>query len=648
MSFHFIRPEWLLALIPLVILLWKLIYRQTKQGSWDNIIDPAFREVLLPDRGVKKPFPWGITGLLFIWLLSIIALSGPTWQEVKVPAEKSLQGNVIVLDLSLSMLADDLRPDRITRAKHKIIDLLETYPQYAMGMVVYAGTAHAITPISQDNQTLLSLARTLTPTMMPLFGSNPIVAMQLAQQLLEGAKVKKGHIIWITDDLGRHQKPALKDFFNNIPHSLSILTVGTKNGAPINLPRQGLLQDAQGQIVIAQLPYERLVNFARSVNASIAPLGLSNKDIQTLLPPSLATAVSEDEAADKKLSQWLDKGTYLLFAIILLAALAFRRGWLLSFSLVLLLPTTLLYSPPTFAEKSELRFADFFLTLDKQGYLFWQENDYTRAEIRFEDPAWRGVTFYRLGRFEEAAEQFSLDKTARGYYNLGNSLAQLGRLEEAKQAYQAALRKMPNHAKAQANLQLINSLLNQKEQEKAEKGTGQKSPAEQEQKDPQQKSAEMLSDDQTRDQSNNQSKDPLPDNSQNKEDNQEESQKGNADKTSQESEQNKPGQAEESDQKSEQKLTSDADDKHQGEDGSDQKAGKLGGQQDQADADQAMGDLAADKLTAEEKQSQAEQRQAKQAWLRRIPDEPGLFLQRKFKHQYKTQSSQQSSTDKIW
>lgn len=645
MSFHFIRPEWLLALIPMFFLLWKLLYQQTKQGSWDAIIDPDFRNILLLDQAKKKPFPWSITGLLFIWLMSIIALSGPTWQEVKAPAEKKLQGSVIVLDLSLSMLAEDIKPSRITRAQHKIRDLLKAHPEHAMGMVGYSGSAHTIAPISQDNQTLLTLAPTLTPAMMPSFGSNVVAAMHQAQQLLEGAKINKGHIIWITDDLEKSQIEPLTDFFNHSSISLSILTVGTTKGSPIPIPEHGLLKNDQGEILLAKLPYERLNTFANRVNATLVPLGLSDKDIKALLPKRLQSSTDKDdkEIGEQSLTQWLDKGIYLLFGIVLLASLAFRRGWLLSFTLAFILPVTLIHPSPAFAQESELNFSDIFTTPDKQGYLLWQKNDYVRAEIRFEDPAWRGSALYRLGKFDQAAQQFSLDKTARGYYNLANALARLGKFEEAKKAYEQALKKQPEHTKAQVNLQLTEDILKslkKKEQEKDNKKAQQskdKKESQETEKKPEEDSKQESDPSQDSPQPNRQSEQQSQPNQPVDKNLSEQHKEGKQEKY-------KQRQANQDSKDKQSSLTSDTDEIHDKNQAVNETAGKL---DDKKTSDDNLSSDRQDKI-AKQTKKQTEQQQAKQTWLKQIPDEPGLFLQRKFEYQYQTQPQQKQTTDKIW
>lgn len=720
MSFHFLRPEWLLTLLPILLLLWKSLQQHSEKGNWDHFIDPNFRKILLGDQTQKKPFPWPIMGLAIIWLSSMIALSGPSWQSVKMPAEKNLQGSVIVFDLSLSMLADDLKPNRITRATYKIRDLLEAHPEYAMGMVGYAGTAHTIAPISQDNQTLLSLTPVLNPMIMPLYGSNVVAAFQKAQQLLQGAKVKQGHIIWVTDDLEGDQIAPLTEFLKRHSISLSILAVGTENGGPISIPEYGLLKDDQGKIVLPKLPYTRLVDFADRVNANLVPISLENDDLDALLPSQIQVSGEEEKQGleDQNIANWLDEGIYFLLLLVPLVALAFRRGWLLSMGLLLILPLGILQPQNAFAQaplspseantssetsakkldnnafmpelltddkKREMKFSDAFVTPDRLGYLLWKKQDYARAEKRFENPEWKGASDYRLGKYQQAAEQFSLSDSANSQYNLGNSLAQLGQLKQAKQAYEKALQTQPDHKPAKQNLALVNQLIKQIEAQKKQENpdnqpnSQQKQGAESQKSEPgaQQQSGKQ---DPSKDQS------PHKKNAQQQarkaqqegEDGQQGENQGKGDDPKQSSQ---SGQAQ-SDQNANQ---SGASSNQTGQNDAQPNASKasLNTQQPlekqsknasmSADTDQDIeandekgkqdplpsklakskqnqpGEESTDSVASRQHSGQTEQEQAQQAWLNQIPDEPGLFLKRKFDYQYQNQPTQSnSSNEKIW
>ncbi|MBD3755781.1 MAG: VWA domain-containing protein, partial [Gammaproteobacteria bacterium] len=262
---EFLRPLWFAAIIPVIWLLWRAWRLSDPKGRWQSVIAPPFQRLLLGNDTTSQGLNarrLAVIGLAALWMMAIVALAGPSLKSVKLPAQKSQQGTVIVLDLSLSMLADDLKPNRLSRVRFKLIDLLKAHPENAFGMVAYSGSAHTIAPISEDNQTLLALIPTLTPLMMPSYGSDPLRAFEQADTLLKGAHITQGHLIWVTDDLESAQSTELANWLKNSGYTLSILAVGTPQGGAVNLPNYGLLKDDQGAIVLPKLPYETLRQFS--------------------------------------------------------------------------------------------------------------------------------------------------------------------------------------------------------------------------------------------------------------------------------------------------------------------------------------------------------------------------------------------------
>lgn len=466
-SLHLLRPLWLLALLPALLLWWGLLRRQHPLGHWAAVIEERFLRLLQPDTG-RPPQRWPLHGLLALWTLTVLALSGPTVSQVSVPAHKTRTGTVIVFDLSLSMLAQDVPPSRLVRARYKLLDLLERTPQQKYGLVVYAGSAHVMLPISEDTATLRNLVPSLSPTLMPRLGSRPDLAMEQADALLRGAKIERGHIIWITDDLDREQ--ALRDFFKSHDYSLAILAVGTPEGAPIPLPNGQMLKDADGKLVIARLPWARLQAFAREVNAVLTPLTLDDSDIEHIRPPF---AVGKAQEAAETVRQWQDLGPWLVLLVALGSALLFRRGWVF----VLLIALPVLHPVPTFAQADNDRrdtsrsdWRDIFRTPDQQGYQQWQLKHYDLACDLFENPRWKAAACYRAGRLKDAEHALRNPKSAEDFYNLGNILARQHRYAEALRQYEKAIALRPDFPDAKANADLMRKLLRKQQAPNARSG----------------------------------------------------------------------------------------------------------------------------------------------------------------------------------
>lgn len=610
-----LRPYWLLALIPAGYLLWKLWSKQAQKSGWKSVIAPEFQPYLLNKNQTTAASPFGLIGLGLIWLAAIIALSGPSWHQQPIPTQKTQTGTVVVLDLSLSMFADDIEPNRLTRVQFKLNDLLQTYPEIRIGMVGYSGTAHIISPIADDNRTLQNLLPHLNPLIMPSYGSDAVSAFKLAIEMINGAQVNQGHIIWITDDIETDQIEPIQTLLalNNL--SLSLLAVGTETGGAINIPDYGLLKNEQDELVQAAVPLKRLANLAAQSGAKFQRLQLDNSDLADLTPNYLAEQTQQQD--EKPLTQALDYGVYLLGMILFLSAFALRRGWLASLAWLTLIPG-LVISPPSFAEneaKPEIQLSDrwrqIYLTGDQRGYQAWQQKDYIGAEREFDNPAWRGAALYRQGLYQQAAEAFKQDPSAEGHYNRGNALAQLGDLDAAKTAYQQALELKPDFQQAQKNLELVEQQLKQAPKSESDNPQNQEQP----ETSPQSNSGEQ--------QGQN------PEQSEQQQDAQSDSQADQTDNEATESQnqqQNSTGQTESS---PEPNATE-----------SDQKPSGLAEEEN----------LEQDSERQQAEQQQREQNQADQTWLNQIQDRPGLFLRRKFDYQYQQNppANPQQNKRKLW
>ncbi len=682
LQFQLLRPWWFLGLLPVAWLMWKAWQVKDQQGAWHQVIAPQFRSLLLGENqsgeaSVLNKF--SIWGLGFIWFLAILALSGPSLKSVQMPAEKNQQGTVIVLDLSLSMLADDLAPNRLSRVKYKITDLVKQHPELSIGLVGYAGSAHSITPISEDNQTLLGLLPALNPVIMPNYGSNPLLGFEQAKKLLQGAFINHGHLIWITDDLEASQLSTIRAWIKANDYSVSIMPVGTVTGGAVQIPNYGLLKDDDGKIVLPQLPMARFAQLRDLSGVTVTPLRISDDSVEDLLPPISVSRVqkandeedinSQNTLANNVLHA-LDEGALLLILLVPLVALLFRRGWILSASVSMILPYTLAgfiglvglggaIMPTQSVAATELpNFTDVFQSPNQQAYQAWQNQNYNAAEALFEDNQWRASTLYRLGKYAEAAPLFAQDKSANGFYNHGNALAKSGQLEQAKQAYESALKKEPNFTKAEQNLDLVKQLLQQQQDE---------NPPESEQKPEQDSSPENQS--KQEDQS-----------SDSQQDKQESSQSGQSGDQSSGSEQTNQGGKPSEKSPADLSDTSDIKDSKKANEAlnnsvpdsatqsaKDREESSAG---EPADATQAKSDYAAEEPsdplqpssgTADSELSDqssknltqanqapaadgenllTEEQQATRNWLKQIPDEPGVFLKRKFEYQYQQQSAQ--------
>ena len=262
-TFHFLRPWWLLALIPLALLIYYWIRRTREHSAWSAAISLPLLEVLLDNKSVATAGRLR-TALWLGALLATIGLAGPAWEKLPQPVEQKNDALVIVLDLSLSMFARDVSPSRLDKARQKIVDALRLRQEGSTGLVAYAGDGHAVVPITDDRHTIENLLSALSPAMMPVLGSRPATGLELAQELFRNAGLVEGRILVLTD--GIKNVSEISDF-RNAAFPISIIGIGTENGGaiPINRPNEAprFLTDEMGGRVIARLNESLLIQAAQ-------------------------------------------------------------------------------------------------------------------------------------------------------------------------------------------------------------------------------------------------------------------------------------------------------------------------------------------------------------------------------------------------
>lgn len=465
-TFHLLRPWWLLALLPLPWVAWRLWRGTTAGGGWEKVCDPALLRFL---RGEAPPatrrYALGLLGLG--WVLGVIALSGPAWEQLPRPVFESSQSRVLVLDLSRSMLAADVKPDRVTLAKFKLLDIARRNEEGQTALITYAGDAHVVSPLTTDGKTIENLVKTLSPDLMPVPGSNPAAALRLAGELLKQAGVENGEIILLTD--GARGALDAAAALRAEGARVSVLGVGTPQGAPIPLAKGGYLKDDQGAIVMPKLDGARLQALAHAGGGRYAALGRDERDIAYLLATPSSDQLRQSDQEQLREESWREEGPWLLLAVIPLAALGFRRGWLVTVLLVGMLTPL---PRPAWAG-----WADWWQRPDQQGAKALAQARPEEAARKFESPAWQGTAHFQAGEYEAAAKAFAQDPSARGHYNWGNALAHQGDWQGARDAFQKALELDPEFTEAKQNLATAEQALKRKpsnsQQNSSSNGDGQ-------------------------------------------------------------------------------------------------------------------------------------------------------------------------------
>ena len=576
-GFHVLRPELLWGLLICPLLALALWHRRTRQGDWSRAIDPELLPYLMPEHSDK-------TRQTTIWMpilllsLIVLAASGPSLRQVELPVIKRADALVLVLDLSASMLAADVQPSRIRRARQKILDLLELRVEGVTGLVVFAGDAHVVTPLTDDARTIANLMPALSPNIMPLPGANATSGIEAAANLLITAGAQGGQILLMTDGLPGFDTVRAKNALESSGAALAVMAIGTKAGAPIPLPNGGFLKDDAGEIVIPTLDRRAIDQIASTLNALVEQISLDERDIKSLTRRNNLAAQGELDLA-RQTDAWQDQGFWLAALVALLLLPAFRKG-----ALVSLLLLVVMQSETSQAAEWE----DLWLTPDQQGAQRLAAGDASGAAERFDQSPWRGMAEFEAGAYDRAAGSFASEPSADGLFNQGNALAMQGDLRGAINAYERSLSLQPNAEDAVANRDFIQSLLDQQEDQE-----------------------------------------------------QEEEQEG--EEQSQQDEQSEQNDASDSDSGGDGESSDQQDDSQQAGDGQRDEAN------DQEESEPQTGDQdpniadrdqqAADQLEAATQEQMAkfdealEEQQALEQWLRRVPDDPGGLLRRKFRYQ---------------
>jgi len=596
-EFHFLRPDWLWA-IPLVVAVTVLLARRRlAPGSWQSVIDPRLVPHILSTGQIKSlTYRWWL--ILIGGTLAALALAGPSWDRVEQPVFRSEQAIVIALDLSRSMDAQDLVPSRLTRARLKILDILQHRSSGQTALVVYSSNAFTVTPLTTDADTVAALVNSLTTDIMPSRGSYPLAAINKGRQLLEQAGVGLGEVLLITDGGSSPAAERAAEEMRAAGYGLSVLAVGTTDGAPIPRAGGGFVTNRSGNIAVPKLEASGLQRLAAAGGGRYAVMTADNSDIDRLLSGDAGAGPGSESDESLATDQWQEEGPWLLLLLVPIAALAFRKGLVLCL-LVFLLPI----AEPAHAFTWE----DLWLTKDQQAQRLLDDGSPADAAQLFEDQRWRAVANYRAGDYGTSAAGFDDLEDTASVYNKGTALAKMGEFQAAIDVYDELLEVAPGHEDAQYNRDLLQDMLEQQQDSQAgEQGN-------------QENSAEAGGGAQ---QSEGQSE---------------------SDQAGQEGATGDPGsegqQGESSVRDEEGASQEDLEAMQQELERAAQQA-----MQQSAEAQEEQGISEAE---AEAMRRAQEQQQAMEQWLRRIPNDPGGLLRRKFRYQYQRQGRDQDGNN-LW
>lgn len=601
-DFHFLRPAWLWLWLPALALLLISRRRQRRARSWAAVCDT---ELL-----AAQQLPGSTSSSSGLYLLSLgalllpIALAGPAWQQLPQPLLQSTATRVIALDLSRSMDAADLKPSRLDRVRFRIRDLLLEEPDTRTALLVFSEQAHRVVPLTDDHDTIRHLLDSLSTGLLPPAAARIGPAIEEALALLQAGGASRGEVLLITDSRPEPRARAAVNRLVEAGHRLRVVGVGAGAGAPIPDQDGGWVKDSRGAIVLPALDRDALRDLASEAGgayADLGPLGASGRLMDR-------QAAETEPDAGLHTDRWQDEGRWLILLLVPLVALGARRGWLAT---VLLLVGAGSVLPPAHA-------SSWWKNAEQQAHEQYRLGNTAEAAERFRDPRWQAAALYESGQYPAAAEAYAALETlgADDQYNLGNALARSGDLEAALAAYDQALAARPGWTEAQQNRALVEQLLEQQRESKD-------SP-----EDETQSGGESAPESADADSSENNSNESSPDAPHS------DGEPAESDSETDPSEASREG---DDTQQAGAAGDGDRDDPEQGQ-APDQSAGDQFEQEAPsadnaapAPADADPQDQQAMARTQAEDRAAEEQAQAMEQWLRRIPDDPGGLLRRRFR-----------------
>jgi len=513
---------WALALVPALaaLYLWSHIRSRALVGK---IVAPRLRESLA---GSVSRFRRSLRAGLVLAAMAaaILAMAQPRYGFIEREIKQKGRDIIVAVDTSRSMLATDISPTRLARAKLLTQDLIRLLKGDRVGLVAFAGSAFLQAPLTLDYSAVINALDELDTTVIPKGGTNLAAAIATAEQAFGKAEGQTRALIILTDgeELDADGLAAAK---TAAAAGIRIFTVGIGSADGSLIPyrtddgRQDFVRDASGKPVQSRLDESRLQELAKETGGFYVPIG--------------------PEAAREIFQKGIEPMDLAETGVFAARQPLERYQWPLGFAVALLAAWLLLGE----RRRAPARLAALLIALAPAaspaadpGLASYQSGNYEAAKSAFEDslkssPDSReslfnaGAAAYKLGDFENAIARFtssllSEDKKLRedSAYNLGNALVRRGEAakdNEAKKAdwknaieqYSETLALNPANKPAEENREIVKKLLEDLEKQEEQKKDDQKKDDQKkddQKKDDQKKDDQDQKDDQKKDQSQDQ------------------------------------------------------------------------------------------------------------------------------------------------
>ena len=321
-ALHFLRPFWLLGLAAVALIWWMVRQRGAKSVQLGSFVAPHLRDALTVNRSARLRVQ-PIDGVALALIASVVAAAGPTWSRQASPWFAETAPLVIAIEVSDSMRSNDLQPNRLERARFKLLDLLNRRTGSRTALIAYAGSAHVVMPLTADLAAIKPFLESLDPAIMPSSGADASRALPLAVELL-GEHPTSGTLLFVNDGFDSGDVSAFAKFAQrkDVP-ALAALVVGTEAGGVAFLPDGSPVLDESGARLDTRIDPAALRRISREANMPIIRAATGDGDLRQLL----GAIESNLQQADDPDARWRDEGELALWPAAFLMLLWFRRGW---------------------------------------------------------------------------------------------------------------------------------------------------------------------------------------------------------------------------------------------------------------------------------------------------------------------------------
>jgi Ca-activated chloride channel family protein len=427
-EFHFLRPQFLWLILPLALILIVGLIVVREPVGWKRHIAIHLRPFVIK-KGSEVMKRWMQLITFLVLSIAVVGLAGPSWEKFEQPERILETPMVILLDLSQSMMATDLQPNRLERAKFKISDLIEANPRVRTALVGFAGTAHTLVPLTNDYRIVESNLKGITTGILPFQGSDLEAGLILADSLMKVTEAP-GTLLLISDGFDEEVFEQLQDLAIQGNTRIEILPMGTAVGSEFPaLGSSRYVRDPSGKPIIAAIDTSLLQKLNTVEGINVNALTLDNSDVVKIAETVRKELEYKDKIEETE-EKWKDAGLLFVLPFAFFVLLWFRKGWVIySIFMVLVLGSC----------SSESSFKDLWTTDDYKAQQYFDSGNYEEAAPLFTDHLRKGIAYYKAEDYTQAIQSFEMDTSAQGRYNLGLAYYKIGNLNSAKQAFDMAV-----------------------------------------------------------------------------------------------------------------------------------------------------------------------------------------------------------------